>query len=126
MTTSTSVDRRQHERFRLSPMYSPVTVQHVEGLRMQVLDGHAYDVSESGVRLELDQALQIGERVALLLQIAGEERGIGITAQVVWVNPEEDDPGPRRMAMRFLTFSAGSDRRRLIDYIRSGLAPSAA
>jgi len=36
---------------------------------------------------------------------------------VVWVHDEQDDPGPRRMALKFTEFLNRSDRNRLVEYI---------
>ena len=41
-------------------------------------------------------------------------------ADVVWINDADDDPGPRRMALRFTGFLSESDRNRLVSYLGSG------
>ena len=99
MTTATQPERRLHERFTLAPMYTDVTVQCVENLSIDRFEGHAYDISESGVRIELDVALEIGQGVALHLSLPGQDTPMFVAADVVWVNDELDDPGPRRMAL---------------------------
>ena len=121
-----SIDRRRHDRFELVPMYTSVTVQSVANLQMRTRVGHAYDLSESGVRLELDEALEEGERVTVHLGLPGEQWSITATAEVIWVNAEIDDPGPRRMALSFIAYSSPGDRARLMRFLGSGMAPRAA
>ncbi|MHC5005060.1 MAG: PilZ domain-containing protein [Planctomycetota bacterium] len=121
-----TIDRRQHDRFELVPMYTAVTVQRVTDLRMQTCTGHAYDLSESGVRLELDEALDKGERVTTHLGLPGEQWTITATAEVIWVGDADDDPGPRRAALRFVAFPSSGDRSRLLRFLGSGIAPRAA
>ena len=117
MTTTSTNNRRRHERFRLAPMYTEVTTQCVQGDRLCRYSGHAYDLSESGVRIELDEPLEVGTGVALHLRLAGGECDIAASANVVWINDEEDDPGPRRMALEFGDFVSTQDRIRLQTYL---------
>lgn len=114
-----SVERRHHQRFKLTPMHSPVTVQCVNRLAIERLEGHAYDLSETGVRLELDQPLEIGQQVAVHLALPGQLSGIFANGLIVWVNDEDDDPGPRRMAIHFTDFLNESDKVKLLRYVGS-------
>ncbi len=111
-------NRRAHVRHPLSPMYAPVTIQVVDGFKIHRYGGHAYDVSEGGVRIELDEPLVVGQPVAVLLDLPGMIQTVFAHAEVVWVNDELDDPGPRRMALRFTAFSSSSDHRRLLTHLR--------
>ena len=117
MSTIDQTERRQHERFSLAPMYSDVTVQGVENLSIDRLGGHAYDISESGVRIELDEAIEVGQGVALHMSLPGQDTPMFVAADVVWVNDELDDPGPRRMALRFTDFLIDTERQRLRAYL---------
>ena len=45
---------------------------------------------------------------------------------VVWVNSRDDDPGPRRMALRFERFRDVADRKRLVAYLGGGIDQVAA
>ncbi len=110
--------RRGHERIRMHPMYTAVTAcpsKRGDGLR---LEGHVYDISMGGVRIELDQPLDPGEIVALHLLLPGAQSPVQASASVVWVHDEHDDPGPRRMALQFTDFPNDADRSRLGDYIK--------
>ena len=95
-------------------MYTRVTVQRVDAMTMQAVEGHAYDVSESGVRVELDVPLRVDERVSVELCLPGEPTAVFASGRVVWVNDEDDDPGPRRLAIEFTRFLTEADRDRLI------------
>ena len=109
--------RRGHERIRMQPMYTAVTAcpsDRGDDLR---LEGHVYDISKGGVRIELDEPLDPGEVVALHLILPGAASAVEASASVVWVHDEHDDPGPRRMALRFTGFPNNADRDRLGDYI---------
>ncbi len=121
MSQSNCLDRRVHARFHLDAMYTQVTIQRVVEYRIETLEGHAYDVSESGVRIELDKPLELGERVALHLGLPGEDLAVFASARVIWVNPEDDDPGPRRMALEICEFISQDDRDRLLRFLGSGL-----
>jgi len=115
-------ERRQHTRFALQPMYSRVVVQPLDEHRT-LLEGHAYDLSEGGVRFELDEPLAPGSRIAIRIDLphssaerSTERRTIFAFANVVWV--DDDDPlGPAGMAAVFTQFARSDDasmlRRRL-------------
>ena len=112
-TPSTRLDCR---RYRLPAAYSAVTA-HRGQAAVSRLQGHVYDISASGVRIELDEALHPGECVVLNLDLPGAGTSVNASASVVWINDTQDDPGPRRMALRFTSFSGRADRDRLIDYL---------
>ena len=118
-TSPRRVNQRAYERFRIEPMYSSVTVQRVLDMTMRKLEGHAYDISEVGTRLELDEALEVGEHVSLCLRLPGETESIFVAGEVIWVHDELDDPGPRRMAIQFAHFLSEDDRKHLLRYLGS-------
>lgn len=111
---------RAHDRYALDPAYTMVTVQRFEDGRLATVEGHAYDLSPGGIRFELDEPLEVGERVAFCLQLPGETTSIFVSGRVVWTHDEEDDPGPRRMGAVFTRFLAGEDRSRLLRYLNGG------
>lgn len=119
-TTKKQINRRRFERFALVPMYTGVRVRRLTELRIDDLDGHVYDVSEQGARIELDEPLIEGDRVAVELTLPGENRDVRVAARVVRVNDEQDDPGPRRIAIEFKAFQSDADRERLIRFLGSG------
>lgn len=123
---SDSIDRRAHERFTLMPMYTSVQAKRLADDATEELPGHAYDISEAGVRIELDQALEPGESITIDLTLPGATSTIAASADVVWVNDAIDDPGPRRMALRFTNFRSTEDHDRLRRYLGSGVVRRAA
>lgn len=119
-------NRRLHERFALQAMYTAVEATRAAAPADDPLTGHAYDISEGGARIELDEPLPEGEAVRLRFTLPGLDRAVDARGHVVWVNPEDDDPGPRRMAMRFSDFAASSDRDRLLRFLGGGVRRVAA
>ncbi len=121
-----SIDRRTHQRFTLMPMYTTVEARRLAADVDQALLGHAYDISETGVRIELDEALEPGESIAVHLTLPGATSSVAASADVVWVNDEMDDPGPRRMALRFTKFRSDQDHDCLLRYLGGALIRRAA
>ena len=130
MGDSNPINRRQHERFRLQPMYAEVRAERAEAAGDRGghdhLEGHAYDISEAGVRIELDEPLDPGESVAVELKLPGNCDDVRASASVVWVAAPDDDPGPRRMALRFKAFASTADRDRLFRYLGTAVERVAA
>lgn len=119
----TAQDRRRFQRFTLPPMYSRITVRPPDSAEYE-LEGHAYDISEGGIRFELDEALAPGTQVAVRLDLPhnaverrSERRSVFAFANIVW-KEDDDEPGPVRLAAVFTRFASPEDqdllRRRLI------------
>jgi len=106
-------------------MYSSVQAERCAGDPMK-LEGHAYDVSEGGIRIELDEPLAIGEQLRIVIDLPFAGRAVRGEGKVVWINDACDDPGPRRMALAFTGFESSEDRDRLASCLRSGLQRAAA
>lgn len=104
------MNRRDASRFPVKPAYSSVAVTPNDGTER--LTGHVYDISEKGLRFEVDRALPVGSAIELELIVPPEE-SIRVTARVVRVYDEADDPGPRRMGAEFIGFSSPGDEARL-------------
>jgi hypothetical protein len=121
VSTANTFDVREYERFQLEPMYTGVTVQRVEGMALRAIEGHAYDVSEAGIRIELDEPLEVNERVAVTISLAGSAACIAASARVVWVHDAEDDPAARRMALEFTQFRSPDDHARLLGHLGTRL-----
>lgn len=120
------LEHRRHPRLRLDPACTSVVVQAIEDDRVQTMHGHAYDVSESGVRIELDEALRPGQHVGMCLQLPTEAGGVFVSGRIMWVFDDQDDPGPRRMAVQFTRFLHDEDRHRLLRYLQTSLPRFAA
>jgi hypothetical protein len=119
-------NRRRFERFSLPVGYTTITVQRTDAEAVTLLTGHAYDISEAGIRFELDEPLQLGERISASIMLACESEAVLVSATVVWLNDTLDDPGPRRMALNFESFASMADRNRLVNYLSRGQLARAA
>lgn len=123
MKTATT-DRRNAERFRLETAVvfvvvgahgdTPETKGHFEG--------HAYDISDSGIRVELDSALPIGTPVDVSVQFPGCGAPIRLVGTVARLFDEIDDPGPRRMGIHAHAATPADEGRfqRLLDQAALG------
>ena len=116
MTSSDEI-RRVCRRYTLAPMYTAVTARRGRASDIPGLCGHIYDISERGIRIELDEALDPGESVVLELDLPGAALNVQASASVVWVHDANDDPGPRRMALEFTAFPNRTDRNRLFEFL---------
>lgn len=98
---SPQVDRRNHTRYALPSMYTTVTVLNGDGSIRCV--GHAYDISEGGMRFELLDALEPGSTGELRIDLpGGSDRAVTATCNILWVEEEDLElPGPVRMACSF-------------------------
>jgi hypothetical protein len=124
-------NRRLHQRFTLPAMYAPVAVRLL-GEEQFTYTGHAYDISEGGLRFELDRGIDAGTQVAVQVTLPGEARpddgpgrSVFAFANIVWLQ-DEDEPGPVRMAAVFSRFAREGDRERLLRQLKSGRFAEAA
>lgn len=108
--------RRSDQRQKLDAAYTWVRVRRA-GQRYFRLTGHAYDISNSGMRFELDEALDPGEHVdvELMLPRAGTKRIRGKGTIVRLHDP--DEVGPIRMGLRFREMHQKADQARLERYL---------
>ncbi|MFK7960417.1 MAG: PilZ domain-containing protein [Phycisphaerales bacterium] len=140
-------DRRTHQRRSVPAMYSSVEVKAIgatptgneSGIDSDAgaaavanddlistivgpaVSGHVYDVSLGGARLELDGGLADGLQIDVQMHLPAEREAVHVSAVVVRVFDVEDDPGARRVAVRFEAFDAPADEARLRRYL--GEAP---
>ncbi|MEO0484008.1 MAG: PilZ domain-containing protein [Planctomycetota bacterium] len=128
-TRPMQINRRGHERFMLRPAYSLVRVRPLDRDEY-AFEGHAYDVSETGARFELDQPIDPGTPVALELHMPGlgipgtpdigPGRAIYVIGNVVWADEDDVESGPCRMAVAFTRFCRAEDRERLLTQFGTG------
>ncbi len=116
-------NRRQFERFAVSPAYTEVLVR-VPG-RREVLGGHAYDISEGGLRMELDETIEPGTSIVLEVKLPpGSKKGAAIEevlarGTVMWAD-DDGVPGPVLMGVLIDEFATNVDRDRLLGRFASG------
>lgn len=113
--TTAIMDRRNAERFRLGTGLVRVVVSaHGETPSSKgVFEGHAYDVSHNGIRLELDQELPLETPVEVELHMPGNTDPLRLVGAVARVFDELDDPGPRRMGIQVVNGATPRDWERL-------------
>jgi hypothetical protein len=123
---STGAERRRYPRFEVEPMYTPIAVRLLDEDAFR-LEGHAYDVSEGGLRFETDLPIAPGTKVALQITLptmnaatGGPGRAVFVFANVVWLE-DEDEPGPYKMAAVFSHWARAGDRERLLREFRTGV-----
>lgn len=119
---SQAIDRRRFERFEVSPMYTPVAIRLLDEPTF-THTGHAYDISEGGVRFDLDQPIAPGTPIVIRLDLplaadgtplaGGPGRAVFAFANTVWLN-EDDLPGDVNMAAAFTRFAHANDKARLL------------
>ncbi|USN98569.1 MAG: PilZ domain-containing protein [Phycisphaeraceae bacterium] len=125
---SQQIDRRRHPRFSVSPSYTPVR------LRLMTEDsfarpGHAYDISEAGIRFEMDIPVEPGTPVAMEIMLPeqpgmlhtndGPGRAVFVLGNVVWCDVEE--PGPAQMALAVTRYARSGDKERLMRRLTTGV-----
>ncbi|QYK46942.1 MAG: PilZ domain-containing protein [Phycisphaeraceae bacterium] len=116
-------NRRTFERFSVSPAYTEVKVR-VPG-EPTLLEGHAYDISEGGVRMELDRAIEPGTSIVLEVKLPpGNAKGAPVEevlarGTVMWAD-DDGVPGPVFMGVLFDEFATNVDRDRLLGRFASG------
>lgn len=134
-TDALPINRRRHERFETLPMYTAIEAVTPDG---RVLEGHAYDVSEGGVRFELDEAISPGTPVTLRLTLPRwlpapiddadaiiEPKPVEVLGDVRWTDDDEVR-GPVRMAASFTAFLDAAARERLLHTLAAGALRRAA
>jgi len=112
------INRRQHERFSVNPGYTSAAVRvHPDETTFDT-PGHIYDISEGGIRFELDIPIEPGSTISMQIDLpstsgdTGPGRAVFVTGNVVWCDIE--DPGPAKMAMVITRFDRSGDKQRMI------------
>ena len=129
------VNHRRHPRLALPAAYTHVQARREAGRGFD-LEGHAYDISRSGMRLEFDEAVEPGAELMLRIHLprrpspfpgAGSVPAAGAdfeVAAVVVRRHEEEEFGPVRIGVVFRRFRNAEDERTLLDYLsQAGIEP---
>ena len=115
----TASDARRHPRLKLPAPYTLLRVRRSDESRF-TRTGYVYDISASGMRFELDQALEPGTTVEFRAMLPGAQHmTFNGRGRVVRLHDDADEPGPVRMGLSIEGFSEHVDRRRLHDYLTS-------
>ncbi|MEM1186392.1 MAG: PilZ domain-containing protein [Planctomycetota bacterium] len=115
-----NADRRRHPRYDVNTAYTPALVrtQQEDEFTRQA---HVYDISEGGIRLELDIAIEPGTPIAVQVMLPGTPispedidgpgRAVFALGNVVWC--DDSEPGPVSVAIAITRFARDSDLDRL-------------
>lgn len=110
-------DARQSPRLKLPAMYTLVRVKPTGEDRYR-WTGHIYDISETGMRFELDNALQPGMTIEIRAMLPGTEHiTFSAAGRIIRIHNDMGDKGPMRMGMIFDKFSRENDHERLNGYL---------
>ncbi|MEM7627268.1 MAG: PilZ domain-containing protein [Planctomycetota bacterium] len=112
-----AAESRTFPRLKVPAMYSLVRARPAGGDRY-LWTGHIYDVSLSGMRFELDHALEPGTAVEVRGILPGQAHvTFRATGTVVRFHDDNPELGPARMGMNFDSFHSETDQTRLTDYL---------
>lgn len=111
-----SAEARSTQRLRLPAMYTLLRVRHVGDQRYR-WTGHIYDISESGMRFELDTPLPAGTEVEVRGMLPGSHQVTFHAAGRIVRMHDDEEVGPTRMGMTFTKFNHDIDRQRLNIYL---------
>ena len=125
-----SVNRRRFERFTLQPAYTPVVVRTLDQEAL-TLEGHSYDLSEGGLKFEVDREIKAGTPVSIqitvpapLAQATGASRTVTALGTIVWSDTEE--PGPVVTGAVFTCFPRDGEKEGLLRHLGAGILRRAA
>jgi hypothetical protein len=101
-------ERRRRRRAHVPPMYTSAIVR-VLSQRNEPLEGHVLDLSETGMAVQVDSLIPVGQAVTVEFRVAGLGRiandqwtEFAVAAVVVRHDDLEDFPnGPYKIALRF-------------------------
>ncbi len=116
---------RRRPRLPLPAMYTLVRVRPV-GEERFLWTGHIYDISESGMRFELDEGIEPGTELEVRIMLPGASQAIVEACGKVVRYHDEDEVGPIRMGMNFEQFHDPMDRTHLSDYLQMAFVSRAA
>lgn len=122
-TPKKSADARQCPRLKLPAMYTLVRVRPTGTTRYQ-WTGYIYDISQTGMRFEVDGPIAPGTKVDICALLPGPHHTtFEATGHIVRMHDEDDlDLGPVRMGMTFDNFTRDVDGMMLDNYLaESGL-----
>ncbi len=110
-------EARRHPRLKLPAMYTVLRVKP-QGQKRYCWTGFIYDISESGMRFELDDAVEPGTKLEVHVTLPGKlTTQFTARGQVVRQHDEANEPGPQRMALHFDHFKTEADRHHLNNYL---------
>ncbi len=117
IATPDQPESRRDRRHKLPPAYTLVRVRKA-GAPRYAWTGHAYDVSISGLRFDIDDPLEPGTEVEVRATLPGRRHiSFNATGRIVRIHDESGERGPVRMAVFFDKFASDEDESRLEQYL---------
>jgi len=111
-------ERRAHVRFNV-----PVLIQFPDPASTKTERSYSYDISESGMRFPTPAQVQVGQQLALTLQLPAHEAPFHATGQVMWVREiARQGETQYEVGVRFL-WVEDPDRQRMNQFFRGVLSP---
>jgi hypothetical protein len=112
-------DSRSAPRASIPAMYTLLRAKR-PGQERYPWSGHLYDISMTGIRFELDEALKTGDQLQIRAMLPGTEH-ITIRVEGRVARMHENGPGPIRMGLLIERFLGPHDRRKLTGYLQEKL-----
>ena len=110
-------ERRRHIRIE-----TPVLVEFPHPATMKTERSFTQDVSESGMRFPTEVKLQVGQELALTLELPFREATMHATGEVLWIRETSRLGGPQYdVGVRF-RWLEDPDRQRLVRHLSSLLS----
>ncbi len=102
-------ERRRRSRVSVRPMYTCAIIRVLQE-RSEPCEGHILNISESGMAVEIDRGIELGQAVTIEFSVAGMGRLMhecwpmfATTAEVTRCHQHPDFPnGPYTVGLRFL------------------------
>ena len=112
-------NQRVHARLKLPAMYTLLRAR-VIGSEKYTWTGHIYDISVSGMRLELDIPIEAGTLIEVRAMLPGKDHTtFRASGRVVRLHSDEENLGPAIMGLTFEAFRSPMDHQRLCSYLEA-------
>ena len=114
-------ESRQSPRVKLPAMYTLIRVRP-QGQERYCWTGHIYDISETGIRFELDRALKPGSTIDFRAMLPGPYHvTVNLSGKVVRLHDDDELPGPSRMGAEIDQANSPVERQKLSEYLDHSL-----
>lgn len=111
------VEARQSPRLRLPAMYTLIRLRKKGDSRFNYT-GYIYDISQTGMRFELDDPMTPGTELEFRALLPGSQTTtFSASGHLVRMHDDMEEPGPVRMAIKIDKFKTVVDRDMLKQYI---------
>ena len=110
-------EARQSPRIRLPAMYTLLRLRK-KGEARYNQTGYIYDISQTGMRFELDDPIEPGTELEFrALLPVGQTTTFSAQGHLIRMHDDLHEVGPVRMAMHFDSFKSNMDKQKLAEYL---------